>query len=113
MYDATSQNAIANWKRKSQIEHLLEWAAQKPLPVKIGGAADLFCVYRESKHKNRIVLGLANFSNDPAEHFTLTVPMIHNLAGCTKRSCLMIPKAGQLKKYCKTVLSLTCKAGLL
>jgi hypothetical protein len=76
MNDGSSVNAIANWKRKSQLENLLEWAARKPLPVTLSGAADLCCVYRESKKRDRIVLALANFSNDPADNIALTLPLL-------------------------------------
>jgi len=74
MDDTSSISAIANWKRKGQIESLLEWAARKPLPVKVSGVADLFCVYRETAERDRIVLALANFSQDPATEFTLKIP---------------------------------------
>ena len=81
MDDGTSINAIANWKRKSQIEHLLEWAARKPLPVKIAGAADLFCVYRETKSRDRVVLALANFSHDVAADCALEIPAVSGWSG--------------------------------
>lgn len=76
MNDASSQNMTANWLRKSQIEHLLEWGAHRPLPVKTSGAADLMAVYRQSKDGKRIVLALANYSQDDADFFRLEMPLL-------------------------------------
>lgn len=73
--EASAEAGIANWRRKSQIEQLLEWAARQPLPVRVGRAADLYSVYRESATGDRAVVALANFSLDQAEHFSLTVPL--------------------------------------
>ena len=69
-----SQCAIVNWKRKWQIESLLEWLAQRPLPVKTAGAPDLWVTYRESS--SRLVIGVANYSNDPTNGFSLIVPRL-------------------------------------
>ena len=71
-----SENAILNCDRQSQLCSLIEWATQKPLPVRVEGFPDIAVVYRDTADRHRILIGLANFSLDDAEDFALIVPVI-------------------------------------
>jgi hypothetical protein len=87
-----SENAILNQNRKWQIEAVLEWLTGRPLPVKVDGAADLAAVYRESRGRDRIVIGLADFALDDADEFALIVPA---LAGRKKVGVRMLDNSGR------------------
>lgn len=71
-----SENAFLNRNRQWQLECLLEWLTGAALPVRVHGAPDLATVYRESRQKNRVVIGLANFSLDAADGFSLVIPAL-------------------------------------
>lgn len=74
--DNGAQYAMVNWRRKCQVEWLLEWLADKPLPVKISSHADISCVYRESRVRNRVILAFANYSQDTATRLEVEVPAV-------------------------------------
>lgn len=49
------------------------------------GVTDLATVYREMQNPQKVVIGLANFSNDDAESYSLIIPKIKDKKTVTVR----------------------------
>lgn len=87
LQDERAEYAILNWKRQWQLRGALRWLAGGSLPAHVEGMPDVHVVYRASPDGRRVVLSLANFSNDVAQGGRVVVPALarHGVRAVTGR----------------------------